>query len=407
MIAGNQSSPYSAALTERLHINSFGVAFAFVLAASLWLVTAAQGGEGGMISKTDVFIGGQDGYAAYRIPALAVTDRGTVLAFCEGRKNSAQDFGDIDLLLKRSEDDGKTWSRQAIIHEEGGSALITIGNPCPIFDPRDNTTHLLFTRDNKRLLYTKSTDDGLTWSTPTEKTDILRAIDYPLVRIATGPVHGIVLRSGRLIAPIWVSDRERGQRNESSTGSRYQSGVLYSDDRGASWKASRLVPPDLDQLNECVALERNDGSLLLNLRGRLLGCRALSASRDGGATWSRPVRDPDLPCPTCQASMIRLSKDEILFSNLAVSATNQKAARNRRNLTVRLSRDEGKTWTCSRILEPGPSGYSDLAILKDGTALCLYECGETVYNEKIRAARFSRAWIMASESGGVSTAPAR
>jgi len=351
-----------------------------------------------MISKTDVFVGGQDGYHAYRIPALAVTDRGTVLAFCEGRKNSAQDFGDIDLLLKRSADDGKTWSRQAVIYEEGGNAPITIGNPCPIFDPRDNTTHLLFTRNNKRLFYTKSVDDGLSWSLPVEKTDILQAIDYPRVRIATGPVHGIVLRSGRLIAPIWVCDRERGQKNESPTNSRYQSGVLYSDDQGASWKASRLVPPALDQLNECVALERNDGSLLLNLRGRLLGCRAVSTSRDGGATWNQPVREPDLPCPTCQASMIRLSEDEILFSNLAVSATNQRAARNRRNLTVRLSSDEGKTWPHWRVLEPGPSGYSDLAILEDGAVLCLYECGEKVYNEKIRAARFSREWIL--EPGG-------
>jgi sialidase-1 len=398
MIAGNQTCLYPSALTERFPIHSFGLAFAFVLAASLCPAAAARGGDGGTISKTDVFVGGQDGYAAYRIPALAVTDRGTVLAFCEGRKNSAQDFGDIDLLLKRSEDSGKTWSRQAVIHEEGGSAPITIGNPCPIFDARDKTTHLLFTRDNKRLFYTKSVDDGMTWSPPEERTQILRRIDYPLVRIGTGPVHGIVLRSGRLIAPIWVCDRERSQKNESPTSSRYQSGVLYSDDRGATWKASRLVPPDLDQLNECVALERNDGSLLLNLRGRLLGCRALSTSRDGGATWSSPVRDPHLPCPTCQASMIRLSKDEILFSNLAVSATTRKAARNRRNLTVRLSPDEGRSWPHSRVLEPGPSGYSDLAILKDGSVLCLYECGEKVYNEKIRAARFSREWIL--EPGG-------
>jgi sialidase-1 len=372
------------------------------------LTAAARGEEGGMISKTDVFVGGQDGYRAYRIPVLAVTDRGTVLAFCEGRKSSPQDFGDIDLLLKRSLDGGRTWSRQSVVHEEGGSAPITIGNPCPIFDPREHMTHLLFTRDNKRLFYTKSVDDGVTWGTPEEMTAILRKLDYPLVRIATGPVHGIVLRSGRLIAPIWVSDRERNQKNESPTSTRYQSGVLYSDDRGASWKASRLVPPgDLNQLNECVALERNDGSLLLNLRAHLLGCRALSISRDGGATWSGPVRAPDLPCPTCQASLIRLSPDEVLFSNLARSATNLKAARNRRNLTVRLSRDEGKTWPDARVLEPGPSGYSDLAILPDRSVLCLYECGEKVYNERIRAARFSRAWIVEPESSGAAAQPAR
>jgi sialidase-1 len=190
MIAGNQSSLYSVALTQRFLINCFGVACAFVLAASLWPATAARGAEGGMISRTDVFVGGQDGYKAYLIPALSVTDRGTVLAFCEGRKSSAQDFGDIDLLLKRSLDNGATWSGQMVVHEEGGSEPITIGNPCPIFDPCDHTVHLLFTRDNKRLFYTKSVDDGLTWITPVDRTEVVQAIDYPLVRIATGPCMG-------------------------------------------------------------------------------------------------------------------------------------------------------------------------------------------------------------------------
>ncbi|MCL4695405.1 MAG: glycoside hydrolase, partial [Candidatus Hydrogenedentes bacterium] len=98
----------------------------------------------------DVYVSGEDGYHTYRIPALVVTNTGALLAFCEGRKNSASDAGDIDLLLKRSTDSGATWSDPQIVHEEGGEAEITIGNPCPIVDTDTGRVHLLFTRNNAR-----------------------------------------------------------------------------------------------------------------------------------------------------------------------------------------------------------------------------------------------------------------
>jgi sialidase-1 len=335
--------------------------------------------------RTDVYIGGQDGYKTYRIPALVVTVNGTVLAFCEGRKNGPRDYGDIDLLVKRSTDEGTTWSPQMIIHEEGGDAPITIGNPCPIVD-RAGVVHLVFTRDNKRLFYTKSVDDGRTWTEPAEHTGILEALDYPRVRIATGPVHGIQLRSGRLVAPIWVSDRERQDRDKDVTNSRFQSGVIYSDDGGRTWKTGQLVPPLLSRLNECSVLERSDGTLYLNMRGHRLGYRAVSQSTDGGMSWSRPVVDRTLACPTCQAGVLRISEREAVFSNPASDI--------RTNLTVRLSDDEGRTWDRSRVLNTGPSGYSDLAVTRQGDILCLYECGEKVYNEKIAIARFNRTWIL-------------
>jgi sialidase-1 len=271
-----------------------------------------------------------------------------------------------------------------VIHEEGGDAEITIGNPCPIVDRR-GVVHLTFTRDNKRLFYTRSTDDGRTWAKPVEHTDILKRLDYPLVRIATGPVHGIQMKAGRLIVPIWVSDRDHEDRDKDITNRRYQSGVIYSDDEGKTWKAGELVQPEIDRLNECTVFERTDGSLSLDMRAHGGGFRALCESTDDGATWSSPVFDRNLPCPTCQASILRLSPDEILFSN--------PASKKRDHLTIRLSRDEGKTWPVSRVLDAGPSGYSDLAVTKDGHILCLYECGKKAYNEKIAIARFDRAWV--------------
>ncbi|GMU21927.1 MAG: hypothetical protein AMXMBFR13_20150 [Phycisphaerae bacterium] len=357
-----------------------------VMASLLVLGAPAVSAEQPTCERTDVFIGGQDGYHTYRIPALAVSAKGTVLAFCEGRKNSPRDDGDIDLLVKRSEDGGRTWSRQSIIHEEGGDAPITIGNPCPIADRR-GVIHLLFTRNNQHLFYTRSSDDGHTWSRPVEHTAILKGFDYPLMRIATGPVHGIQLRSGRLVAPVWVCDRKLGEHDKNPAASRYQSGAIYSDDSGNTWKTGGLVPPELDRLNEGTVLERSDGSLLLNLRGHQLGgFRALSESTDGGATWSAPRLDRSLPCPTCQASSLGISEREALFSNPASDV--------RTGLTVRLSEDEGRTWSLARVLEPGPSAYSDLAATRDGDFLCLYECGTKVYYEKLTIARFNRAWLM-------------
>lgn len=351
------------------------------------LVLSAIGCSSGKptLSRVDVYVGGQDGYHTYRIPAIVVTAKGTVLAFCEGRKSSVHDYGNIDLLLKRSKDNGLAWSQQIVVHEEGDDAEITIGNPCPIVD-RQGVVHLLFTRNNQRLFHTRSTDDGHTWSKPIEHTGILAGFAYPLVRVATGPGHGIQITSGRLIAPVWVCDRPLPDVNKEPTYARYQAGVIYSDDRGVTWHAGTLVPPALDRLNENTVFQRADGLLSMNLRGRKHGVRVVSESTDGGQTWTTPVPDPNLPCPTCQASILRLSPREVIFSNPASDT--------RTNLTIRWSRDDARTWPHSRVLDPGPSGYSDLAVTQDGHILCLYECGERAYHQKIMVARFNRAWIM-------------
>ncbi|MHC4252750.1 MAG: exo-alpha-sialidase, partial [Planctomycetota bacterium] len=223
------------------------------------------GDEGGAVEemmRRDVYVSGEGGYKTYRIPALAVTAGGTVLAFCEGRKRGPSDEGDIDLLLKRSRDGGRSWSETIVVHEEGGGAPITIGNPCPVVEfggerggeRGGDRIHLLFTRNNKRLFYTRSADDGASWSVPREFSHILKGFDYPMVRIATGPVHGLQMRTGRLIVPVWVSDRERKHKNRNSTKSRFQSGIIYSDEGGDSWRTGGLVAPELNRLNECTII---------------------------------------------------------------------------------------------------------------------------------------------------------
>ena len=133
--------------------------------------------------KIPVYTSGEDGYHTYRIPSILRSQKGTLLAFCEGRRNSRSDRGDIDLLVKRSEDGGETWSGQTIVYAEPGD--ITIGNPCPVVDDKDGTIWMPFCRDNDDVFMTHSKDDGMTWSKPV---DITAEVKRPgWTWYATGP----------------------------------------------------------------------------------------------------------------------------------------------------------------------------------------------------------------------------
>ena len=230
----------------------------------------------------------------YRIPALEITTKGTVLAFCEGRKNSKEDTGDIDLLLKRSEDNGRSWSEATIVYEVGGDAEVTIGNPCPIVDRQTGRIHLLFVQDYHQLFSTYSDDEGLTWSTPREHTAILDAWDYPLVLIATGPGHGIQLSSGRLVAPVWICDRERKDRYENTTKDRIRSGMIYSDDHGQTWQREGWCPlksPCCTRLplwkeKTVFAHQYADARIRLSRGGH---------QHDQGLSWTAPKLDQHCP----------------------------------------------------------------------------------------------------------------
>jgi len=386
-----------------------------VLFGLLWLGLSgsASVGQEGIDFRKDVFLRQQDGYHTYRIPTMVVTSKGTVLLFCEGRKHSRRDGGDIDMLLKRSEDGGRTWSKQMVLLDEGPGR---VGNSCAIIERNTDVVHLLFTRGGGEcLFYTKSTDEGKTWSEfvttsdkPEQKeykeTNFLKGFGGSPVGIGAGPVHGIQTKSGRLIAPSYVGRTVEGKPRGGSC-------IIYSDDGGKTWAAGGVVP-FVDDLRhgECTVVERSDGSLLMNMRTSApglyaLGYRAVSTSTDGGATWSKPVLDKNLPEPACQASMIRLNEKEILFLNPAVHRKGGFHLWSRRNLTLRLSQDDGRTWSHSRVLNEGLAGYSDMAVTKEGKILCAFENGTKDYCEKISIVQLDRAWLVADKDAQQGSEP--
>lgn len=352
--------------------------------------------------RTAVFESGREGYHSYRIPSVIVTPNGSLLAICEGRKTDRNDHGDIDLVAKTSSDNGKTWNPLRIIHEEGGAAKITIGNPCPVIDAASRTIWLPFTRDNDRVFIMHGTDNGATWSQPREITADVKPAGWGWY--ATGPGVGIQLsagsKKGRLLIPCDHREKIDGKDVMFSH-------VFYSDDAGQHWKLGASVAKHTD---ECQLAELPDSMLLINMRnywGRegqqpeKGNMRAIATSTDGGESWSPLAFDKTLIEPICQGSLLSLPAKNgdaggLLFSNPA-SKTERKL------LTVRLSRDDGKTWPVSRVLHPGPSAYSCLTILPDGTIGCLYEAGEKTAYEQLVFARFSIDWLTEKVAANAAT----
>ena len=342
-------------------------------------------GREGEIRESTVWRAGEGGYHTYRIPALFVTRKGTMLAFCEGRRNSRSDTGDIDLVIKRSEDGGQTWSRQEVVADFGPD---TIGNPCPVQDRKAGIIWMPLTSNpgaanekeireapggpTRTVWLTHSRDDGRSWAKPVEITRQTK--DPNWTWYATGPGIGIQLRSGRMVIPC--------DHNVAGTRARH-SHIIYSDDGGRTWKLGGRLG---EHTNECQVVELSNGDLLMNMRSyHGFNRRAIARSRDGGLTWTEVTFDEALIEPVCQAAFIRQAPRRLLFSN--------PASTRRERMTVRMSEDDGATWPIERVLWEGPAAYSSLGVLPDRSIGLLYERGDASPYERIVFARFPVSWL--------------
>ena len=332
------------------------------------------------LKTVPVFQKGEDGYACFRIPAIVRASNGHLLAFAEARKNGCSDTGDIDLVLKKSVDQGKTWGPLSVVWDDGANVC---GNPVPMLDRATGRLVLVAcwnlgedtekqimegtSKDSRRVFVMHSNDHGEHWSTPLEITADVKLSDWGWY--ATGPCHGIQLlhapHQGRLVVAA----------NHSLLGSKaYRSQLIYSDDAGEHWKLGGVI--EQAGGNESTVYELPDGSVVLNMRNynRDAGkCRAYSVSHDGGEHLSPMGYIPELVESICQGSSLMITKDgqatqRVLFSN---PATPDRRVR----MTVKMSTNGGLTWPSSLLIHEGPSAYSDLVQLSDNSFGLLYEYG--------------------------------
>jgi len=362
----------------------------------------------------------------YRIPAILQAPNRDLLIFAEKRNDGIGDIGNHDLVLKRSHDQGRTWDAEQMIFDDADrtSTDITVG-----LDRDTGKLWLFFLRDKKQYDYFTSADSGATWQGPVSIHDQVTKPEWDKLasgkddadaetghgrgaiwakgwaqRYGIGPGNAIVqlrsgLKAGRLIVPA--------RHREDIGGGRLRSFAhcFYSDDHGATWKLGGTIGRNT---SECQFVELAGGDVMVVSRNESSedapdNLRHLIAiSRDGGETWGPVRRAEELITPRCHGSTERLTlapaqdKNRLLFSSPASPFRQNEHPYGRYNLTVRLSYDEGATWTAGKTIWPHPASYSDIAVLDDMTIGYVYERGDkgtTHFWDEVHFARFNLEWL--------------
>lgn len=328
------------------------------------------------------------GVAAYRIPGLVTTDDGTLLAVYDVRYSNSSDLQQrIDVGLSRSTDGGRTWGRMTIPLSFAGvgglpDAQNGVGDPCILYDHVNDKVWIaalwchgmgnqmawvgsqtgIEIGETGQLVLTHSSDDGLTWSQPNNITRMVKAPEWHL--LLQGPGRGITMRDGTLVFPIQYIADERVP----------EAGIMYSTDKGVTWTITNGARTNT---TESQVAELPDGTLMLNMRDNRKGSRAVSVTADMGKTWTEhPSSRSALREPVCMASLISVMKDKNSTGQDLLLFSNPDSDSKRKNITIKLSTDNGLTWpTSQQVLldEDLGWGYSCLSMVDADHVGILYE----------------------------------
>jgi len=340
-----------------------------------------------------------DGFGV-ALPGLLVTRQGTVIAVGQQRHASMSDGGHgNDVLISRSKDDGKSWSRQEVVPTEDG-VYTQYG---PVFEDRASSTIFLcywkiptdvlddlgffstYAEQGGGFWLLKSRDEGRSWSKPFYVRPKRNSEGW--IGWNNNSVHGIQLAWGkykdRLVLPAFLY-----KKGEAGQVPGVRGGLVYSDDHGESWTTGAVLPEGSD---EVTLVETVDGGIYVSYRKNTLstGRRHFACSVDGGGSFCEYGEHEEITDRNLHAGLARYSSEVegkpniILFSNPRGP-----------DMTIYMSRDEGRTWTTQKILASCPTRYSDLAVTPEGTILCLYTNGTVRDQEKITVARFNLEWLM-------------
>lgn len=320
---------------------------------------------------TSLYAQGEAGYNTFKIPTMITAPNGTILSFAEARTEHKDDWSKTDVVLRKSYDLGTTWTALEVLIEEGD---MIIGNACPVVDRNTGIIWLIFCKQNDRAFKMYSEDNGETWSEPVEITQDVKLDHWTWY--ATGPSHGIQLKDGTLVIPADHIENRKMMAH-----------VIYSRDGGNTWQLGGTVPGG----EEATLVELDNGDLYINIRPVRPGHRVTAISHDKGLTWTEISHDTSLPDPACQGNLIEIEKNEgslYLFTNPADSL-------HREMMTVRLSDDECKTWSKSKILYEGMASYSALSLIDAENDIigCIFERGANFYAEEIVFMRFPLSYL--------------
>lgn len=349
--------------------------------------------------RVPVFVSGTYGYKSYRIPAIISLPNGELIAFCEGRVNGAGDFGNVDIVMKQSKDEGKTWSSLKIVVDADS---LQAGNPAPVVDLSDPTypqgrIFIFYNTGNnhegevrkgsglREVWYKTSTDNGNSWSDAVNITLQVHRPNQPQVNAAYNfpqdwrgyantPGHAMQFQKGKFKGRIFVAANHSAGAPQQHFKD-YSAHGFYTDDHGKTFHLGATV--NYPGSNESTAAELSHDRLMMNSRNQSgdVKARIISISSDGGATWDTTYIDHTLIDPVNEGSILTIGKKHgkniIAFCNAADTV-------NRNNLTLRISYDNGKTWRGSFLIDRDDSkrdytAYSDIVVISKNRIGVLYE----------------------------------